>query len=112
MQLRNESSYNCFCPVAVRHGDSTKEGMLINISGNGGRILLATSSVTGEAQQFAFMEDQKIMLDITQFGATRSVMIDAVIKRIVTDDGAVTLGVHMSQRGEHRELFSEFMHAC
>lgn len=114
MLLRNESRYNCFCPVTVHHEDVAHEGMLINISKHGGKIILADESEGNdeESQGGPFLEDQKISLDIKPLGAASPVMIGAVIKRILMRDGGITLGVFIDSVSEDETIFSEFLERC
>lgn len=114
MQLRNESRYNCFCPVTVCYEDVIHEGMLINISDHGGKIILAAIPEDSgqESSEYPFFEDQDITLDIRPFGTSSPVKIDASIKRILMRDGGMTLGVFIDEIPDEEGIFAEFLERC
>lgn len=114
MQLRNESRYNCFCPVVVSHEDVAHEAMLINISEHGGKIILAATSESSEQglRESNFFEDQVISLDVRPFGASSSVKMDAVIKRIIMREGGMTLGVFIDKVPIENPVCAEFLERC
>ncbi|WP_290923881.1 PilZ domain-containing protein [Halodesulfovibrio sp.] len=114
MQLRNESRYNCFCPVTVHFEEKMHEGMLINISEHGGKVLLAALPENGdtEAEEYPFYEDQNISLNIRPFGSASSVVVDAVIKRIIMREGGMTLGLFIDEVVDEQNVFSEFIERC
>ncbi|MCT4534654.1 hypothetical protein [Halodesulfovibrio sp.] len=111
MLIQNESDYNCFCPVAVHVGDVINEGILIHVSESCSTILLAAASVCADEETYGitFSEGQQVVLDITPFGAKDVVMIDAVIKQVLTSDGTFTLNVTMRHTGDYTKLFADFM---
>lgn len=111
MLLQNESDYNCFCPVAVHFGDAINEGILIHVSENSSTILLAASSVSADEKAYGvtFAEGQQVVLDVTPFGAKNVVMIDAIIKQVLTSDGTFTLNVIIGHTEDHTKLFADFM---
>ncbi|SHI97512.1 PilZ domain-containing protein [Halodesulfovibrio aestuarii] len=114
MQLRNETRYHCFSPVTVHHGNLSCEGMLINISEHGGKVVLAEGGQGScvESQECPFLEDQKISLDIRPLGAVAPVTVDAVIKRVTIRDGGITLGVFVDSVPEDGTIFLEFIERC
>jgi hypothetical protein len=114
MQLRNECRYNCFCPVAVQYEEKFYDGMLINISQHGGKIVLPAlpEDESGEPQEYPFYEDQKLAFNFKPFGASSSVAINAVIRRIIMRDGGMTLGVFIENVPEEEKVFFEFLERC
>lgn len=114
MQLRNEYRYNCFCPVTVHFENNLYEGMLINISEHGGKVLLAAlpECDDGETEEYPFYEDQSVSLNIRPFGSSSSVSVDAVIKRIIMREGGMTLGVFIDEVVDEQNIFLEFIERC
>lgn len=114
MQLRNESRYNCFCPVNLHHDEAVYEGMLINISQHGGKILLPLlhEGESGERQEYPFEEGQNITFNLRPFGNSASVTVDAVVKRIMLREGGMTLGVYLADVPEEETVFFEFLDRC
>lgn len=112
MQLRNECRYHCFCPVELRHNETTFQGMILNISEHGAKVQLASAEAVGDDSLHSFSEEDVISLDVTPFGAPEPVVIEATIKRVTVRNDATTLGVHLGEVSQHQALFEELMECC
>jgi len=97
LNLRRHDRVNCFFPVLVYHDNGESRGVVLNISGGGGRITIETENQKGLKN---IAQGSEIFCQMRIFDSAEEVYVKGVVKFKLTKGAKITLGVSFDDMSE------------